>query len=83
MGMESHVASPTVKHREHARSRTEPSRIGEKFLQCMCGAREEDSVEDLRLGSGERTELIGEREGDQVVGAGQQPGLLLELPIIL
>jgi hypothetical protein len=70
MRMVEQSAGPAVEHREQAGPRTEPAWLGEECLQRLRGARHEDPVEDLRLGSGERTELIRHRESDQVVGAG-------------
>src|SRR5262249_19042100 len=71
MRMVNHGACPGVKDDEKTGFGAEVTRIGGEFQQRLGRRGHENAVDDLLVGTGDRAQLGGEREGGEVVGAGE------------
>lgn len=72
VGVVGKIARPGMEHRQDAELGADPLRIVGEVLEGRCGFAQEQVVDGALVGACEVTQLGGEGEGDEVVGAGQE-----------
>ena len=80
MRMVEHGARPGVEHAHQAGLSAQPPRIGAELLNAGRRRVEQQSVEELLSGTGQGAQLRRQRQGQQVIGTGQEAGALLLQP---
>jgi hypothetical protein len=71
VGVVAHLARPGLQDAQHANLPAQEARILGELLERRCGRAKQQGIDRLRLLSSERTQLGGQREGNQEVGHGQ------------
>ena len=67
-----HVASPGVQNRDHPQAGPDVLRIGREQGQGFGSRPDQDGIERLLVGAGQRPKLLRQSEGQEEIGAGEQ-----------
>ena len=70
--MVAHVPLPGMQHADHADLSAQPPGIQGQGLQRLGGGPEEEIIDQLLMGAGQRVQAMGQGEGDQKVGNRQE-----------
>jgi len=83
VGMKDERAGPGVEHAQHPQLRAQAFWVSRQILKSLRTGGKEYVVTDLGMRAHPRAQWIGQREGEQEIGDGQQqPGLLTSQPLV-